>query len=154
MKITGVRTVQLARKCPRTQRNSCSARNERRFTFVLVDTDAGLTGIGDAYGDQALVEPIIHRRLAGLAAGLDPLDIQAVWKRLFASREFWEIGGSALCGMSAIEVACWDIRGQAEGVPVCELLGGRQRDRIEAYASDLHWEEPQVMAEVAASYAD
>jgi L-alanine-DL-glutamate epimerase-like enolase superfamily enzyme len=127
-------------------------RNERRFTFVIVETDAGLTGLGDAYGDQAIVEPILERRLAGMAVGLDPLDTQAMWQKLFASREFWEIGGSALCCISAIEVACWDIRAQAEGVPLCELLGGRKRDWIEAYASDLHWEEPQVMAEVAAGY--
>ena len=43
-------------------------------------------------------------------------------------------------------------RGQAEGVPVCELLGGRRRDQIEAYASDLHWDDPQVMADLAAAY--
>jgi L-alanine-DL-glutamate epimerase-like enolase superfamily enzyme len=59
-----------------------------------------------------------------------------------------------LCGISAIEVACWDLRGQAEGVPVCELLGGRVREWVEAYASDLHWDEPQVMAEQAAGYVE
>src|SRR5262249_24079634 len=61
---------------------------------------------------------------------------------------------SVLCGISAIEVACWDIRGQAEGVGVCELLGGRRRDWIEAYASDLHWEEPERMAETAARFVE
>jgi L-alanine-DL-glutamate epimerase-like enolase superfamily enzyme len=152
MKITSVRTVQLTRKLARVQRNSCSARSERRFTFVLVETDAGLTGLGDAYGDQDLVETIIQRRLGPMSVGLDPLNIAALWKRLFASREFWEVGGSPLCALSAIEVACWDIRGQAEGVPLCELLGGRKRDRIEAYASDLHWDEPAFMAQTAAGY--
>ena len=152
MKITAVRTVQLARKCPRIQRNSCSQRGQRRFTFVLVETDAGLTGLGDAYGDQDLMLPILERRLAPMAIGLDPTNIASVWKKLFASREFWEIGGSVLCGISAIEVACWDLWGQAEGVPVCELLGGRKRDCIEAYASDLHWDEPSVMADMAAGY--
>ena len=44
--------------------------------------------------------------------------------------------------------------GQAEGVPVYELLGGKTRDRIEAYASDLHWEEVERMAETAASYVE
>ena len=57
-----------------------------------------------------------------------------------------------MCGVSAIEVACWDIRGKCEGRPVCDLLGGRKRDRVEAYASDLHWEEPQQMADLARSY--
>ena len=152
MQITEVRAVQLARRLDRPQRNSREARSERTFTFVLVETDAGLTGLGDAYGDQALMPTIIERRLRPMAIGLDPCDLGAVWRRLFASRAFWETGGSVLCGISAIEVACWDIRGQAEGVPVCDLLGGRQREWVEAYASDLHWEEPHVMAGLAAEY--
>jgi L-alanine-DL-glutamate epimerase-like enolase superfamily enzyme len=153
MRITDVRCVQLARRLERVQRNSRGARQERRFTFVTVETDAGLTGLGEASGDPLLTPTILGSRLGPLAVGLDPLDPAAVFDRLFASREFWETGGSVLCGISAIEVACWDVRGQAEGVPVCDLLGGRRRDRVEAYASDLHWDEPAVMAELAASYA-
>src|SRR5437763_3167843 len=153
MRITEVRAIQRARRLDQPQRNSREGRSERTFTFVLVETDAGLTGLGDAYGDQALMPAIIERRLGSMALGLDPCDLDAVWARLFASRAFWETGGSVLCGISAIEVACWDIRGQAEGVPVCELLGGRQRDRVEAYASDLHWDEPAHMGELAAAYA-
>src|SRR5205823_8613719 len=115
---------------------------------------AGLTGLGDAFGDQALMPAIIERRLRPLAIGLDPCDISAVWRQLFASRAFWETGGSVLCGISAIEVACWDIRGQAEGVRVCDLLGGPKREWIDAYASELHWEEPQRMADTAARFVE
>ncbi len=154
MQITKVHAVQLTRPLERTQRNSRDSRDQRTFTFVVVETDAGLTGIGDAFGDQGLMPAIIERRLGPMATGLDPTDIAGLWDKLFASRAFWEIGGSVLCGISAIEVACWDIRGQAEGVPVCELLGGRRRDSVEAYASDLHWEEPQRMADLAASYVE
>jgi L-alanine-DL-glutamate epimerase-like enolase superfamily enzyme len=154
MKITAVRIVPLVKQLQRTQRNSCSSRNDRRFTIVVVETDAGLTGLGDAYGDQLLMPAILERRLAPMAVGLDPRNIPALWKTLFASREFWEIGGSVLCGISAIEVACWDIWAKAEGVAVCELLGGRRRDRVEAYASDLHWDKPAVMAEMAAGYVE
>jgi L-alanine-DL-glutamate epimerase-like enolase superfamily enzyme len=154
MQITDVRVVQRTRRLDRPQRNSRESRSERTFTFVLVETDAGLTGLGDAYGDQALMPAILERRLRPMALGLDPCDMDAVWRRLFASRAFWETGGSVLCGISAIEVACWDIRGQAEGVGVCELLGGRQRQWIDAYASDLHWDEPQVMAAAAARFVE
>lgn len=154
MKITGVRVVQLERPLERPQGNARGVRHQRRFTLVLVDTDAGLTGIGDAYGDQALMRPIIENRLAGMAVGLDPTDPAAVWQKLFASRAIWEPGGSVVCGISAIEVACWDIWAQAEGVPVYELLGGAKRQQVEAYASDLHWDEPQYMADVAASYVE
>jgi L-alanine-DL-glutamate epimerase-like enolase superfamily enzyme len=152
MKITHVRAIQLTRRLDRPQRNSLEERSERKFTFVVVETDAGLTGVGDAFGDQALMPAIIERRLGPMAVGLNPCDPDAVFARLLASRVFWETGGSVLCGISAIEVACWDIRGQAEGVPVCALLGGRQREWIDAYASDLHWEEPERMADTAARY--
>jgi D-galactarolactone cycloisomerase len=154
MRITAVRTVQLTRRLTAPQRNSREERSERTFTFVVVETDAGLTGLGDAFGDQALMPTIIERRLRPMALGLDPCDIEAVWRRLVASRVFWETGGSVLCGISAIEVACWDIRGQAEGVPVCDLLGGPKREWIDAYASDLHWEEPQRMADAAARFVE
>jgi D-galactarolactone cycloisomerase len=154
MRITDVRAVQLTRRLERPQRNSREGRAERIFTFVVVETDAGLTGLGDAYGDQALMPTIVERRLRPMAVGLDPCDIDAVWNRLFASRAFWETGGSVLCGISAIEVACWGIHSQAEGVPLCELLGGRKREWIEAYASDLHWEEPQRMAMAAAHFVE
>jgi D-galactarolactone cycloisomerase len=152
MQIKDVHAVQLTRRFDRPQRNSREGRSERKFTFVLVETDAGLTGLGDAYGDQALMPTIIERRLGPMAIGLDPCDIDAVWRHLLASRAFWETGGSVVCGISAIEVACWDIRAQAEGVPLCDLLGGRQREWIDAYASDLHWEEPQRMADTAARF--
>ena len=154
MKITDVRTVQLRRPLDRPQRTSMGGRSQRVFTFVLVETDVGITGIGDAFGDDVLMEHIVAHRLRPMAIGLDPIDIPALWIKLFASRNFREIGGSVLCGISAIEVACHDIWGQAEGVPVYELLGGKTRDRIEAYASDLHWEEVERMAETAASYVE
>jgi L-alanine-DL-glutamate epimerase-like enolase superfamily enzyme len=154
MRITDVRAVQLTRRLDRPQRHSREGRSDRKFTFVLVETDAGLTGLGDAFGDQALMPTIIERRLRPMALGLDPCDPGTVWRQLFASRAFWETGGSVLCGISAIEVACWDIRAQAEGVRVCDLLGGPKREWIEAYASDLHWEEPERMADTAARFVE
>src|SRR5262245_35147410 len=154
MRITEVRAVQLARRLDRPQRNSREGRAERTFTFVLVETDAGLTGLGDAYGDQALMPTIVERRLRPLALGLDPRDPGAVWRRLFASRAFWETGGSVLGGGSAVEVGCCDSGTQAEGVGIWALGGGRRREWVDAYASDLHWDEPHRMAEDAARFVD
>lgn len=154
MKITDVRTIQLSRRLPRLLRNSCDARDQRRFTFVLVETDAGITGIGDALGNQNLIETIIGKHYKNQIIGLDPFDIEGLWRKLYASGAFWEIGGSFICALSAIEVACWDIRGKAEGVPVSQLLGGAKRDWIEAYASDLHWDEPAYMADMAKRFVD
>jgi len=118
--------------------------DQRTFTFVLVETDAGLTGLGDAYGDQVLMPTIVERRLRPHGARARPLPNRCGLATAICLTGILETGGSVLCGISAIEVACWDIRGQAEGVPVPELLGGRRREWIEAYASDLHWEDPGV----------
>jgi L-alanine-DL-glutamate epimerase-like enolase superfamily enzyme len=112
--------VQLTRRLDRP-RNSREERSERTFTFVVVETDARTDRPRRRLRRQALMPTIIERRLRPMAVRLNPCDIDAVWQRLFASRAFWETGGSVLCGISAIEVACWDIRGQAEGVSVCDL---------------------------------
>lgn len=154
MKITNIRTIQLTRKLSRLLRNSFDSRNQRCFTFVLVETDAGITGLGDAPGNQNLIEAIIEKHYKPRAIGLDPCDIDGLWQKLYASGSFWEIGGSFVCALSAVEVACWDIRGKVEGVPVSEVLGGAKRDWIEAYASDLHWDEPEYMADLAKSFVD
>jgi hypothetical protein len=154
MKITNIRTIQLTRRLSRVLRNACDARDRRRFTFVLVDTDAGITGIGDAPGNQNFIEAVIEKHYKNQAVGMDPFDNEGLWRKLYAGGAFWEIGGTALCALSAIEVACWDIRGKAEGVPVSQLLGGAKREWIDAYASDLHWDEPQFMADKAKSFVD
>jgi L-alanine-DL-glutamate epimerase-like enolase superfamily enzyme len=154
MKITNVRTIQLTRRLSRLLRNSCDARDRRRFTFVLVETDAGITGIGDAPGNQSFIDTIVEKHYKNQVVGMDPCDNESLWRKLYPGGAFWEIGGSAVCALSAIEVACWDIRGKAEGVPVSQLLGGAKRDWIDAYASDLHWDEPQMMAETAKGFVD
>lgn len=153
MRITDIRTVRLRRSLDRPQRTSRGERSQRRFTLVLVDTDAGITGIGDAYGDQTLMGPVIDR-LKTVAIGLDPLDVETLWKKLYERAFVWEPGGSCVCGISAVEVACWDIRGQAEKVPVAELLGGAKLSHVKAYASDLHWDTPSYMAQQARKYVD
>jgi D-galactarolactone cycloisomerase len=153
VRISNIRIVSLQRALERPQRTSRGERNRRRFTLVIVETDAGITGIGDAYGDQMLMRPILDR-LKTIAIGLDPCDPTELWRRLYERAFIWEPGGSSVCAISAIEVACWDIRGKAERVPVSELMGGAKRSWIEAYASDLHWDTPQHMAEQAARYVD
>lgn len=154
MKITDIRTMQLVRTLPRPLRNSKGMNKQRFFTFVIVETDSGLTGLGDAFGDAVLMEFIIEHRLKPMAVGLDPCDIETLWNKLYVGRAFWEVGGSVVVGISAIEVACWDIRGKAEKIPVSELLGGAERGWIEAYASDLHWDDPEYMATLAKNYVD
>jgi len=126
----------------------------RRHAIVQVHTDEGLIGLGEGVGQAAVIRAILEADLAARAVGLDPTDIEGIRQRLMEPYVYFERKGSAICAFSAIEMACWDIKGKALGAPVHRLLAAEDsapaRDRIEAYASDVYWEEdPARMADRA-----
>ena len=105
----------------------------RPFVWVLVRTDSGITGLGEATlmaRDRSVEATVGH--LADVIVGEDPLRREHVWNRLFMGDR--RRGGAVLgSAMGAIDVALWDIQGQALGVPIHALLGGRVRDRVWFY---------------------
>lgn len=106
----------------------------RNWLFVKVETDEGITGLGEASGWPRVVETAI-RDLTPLLIGEDPTRIERLWQRMFLGMMghgmTGVVGGGAMTG---IEMALWDILGKKLGVPVCDLLGGRLRDRVRVYA--------------------
>ncbi len=101
--------------------------------WVKVTTDAGIVGIGECVhgGHQAIA---IIRNLETKLIGRDPFAIDALIEEL--RREHVFDGGSAgalITALTGIEIALWDVKGKALGVPVYELLGGKFRDRIWVY---------------------
>ena len=101
--------------------------------FVKILTDEHLHGIGEAYrvGPDHAVEQTIHY-FKDWILGLDPTRIEYIWRLLYNGSRF--PGGSILnAAISGIEIACWDLKGKALGVPVYELIGGRCRDRVRVY---------------------
>ena len=78
--------------------------------------------------------------LAGLIIGMDPLNIETIWNKMFKS-SFWGMGGGAIvfAGISAIDIALWDLKGKVLGVPCYQLLGGKFRSEMRAYASQLQF---------------
>ena len=106
----------------------------RNWLFVKVETDEGITGLGEASGWPRVVETAIHD-LMPLVIGEDPTRIERLWQRMFLGMMghgmTGVVGGGAMTG---IEMALWDILGKKLGVPVCDLLGGRLRDRVRVYA--------------------
>ncbi len=98
--------------------------------FIRVLTDEHLHGTGEAYrvGPDAAVEQTVHYFKEWLI-GEDPTRIEHLWRTMYNGSRF--PGGSMLnAAISGIEVALWDLKGKAHGVPVYQLLGGRCRDRI------------------------
>ena len=102
------------------------------WVFVLVRTDEGITGLGEAShsSNDALLEAHIGQMSRDLI-GRDPLRIEAIWNRL-NRRHAGRVGHTALSGL---EQALWDVMGQRLGVPMRTLFGGEVRDRLRLYAN-------------------
>jgi mandelate racemase len=114
----------------------------QRPVLVRVDTDEGVYGLGEvglAYGSAGKAGVGIVQDMAKHVIGLDPFDTEAIWDRL-QKKTFWGQGGGTVisAGISAIDIALWDIKGKVLGVPLYKLLGGKTRDKIRAYASQIH----------------
>ena len=151
MKITDVKVHVLAKKCVTPLYVSRGSTEYRFHGIVEVETDEGISGLGEGIGNATLVKAIVETRLRNAAMGLDPFDVAVVYEKLARGSTYWEHKGSVVCAASAIETACWDIMGKALNVPVHKLLGGKLHDKVKAYASDLFWEEdPASMAKKAA----
>ncbi len=106
----------------------------KNWLFIKVITDRGLYGIGEATinGFIKTTEAAIHE-LKHFAIGRDPREVTAVANTIISSIQ--DAGHIHRLAMGAIEVACWDILGKSLGVPIYQLLGGKVRESIPAYAN-------------------
>ncbi len=111
---------------------------------VRVNTDEGISGYGEAgltYGDANHAAFGICRDYAPWIIGKDPFDSEKIWEELMRLT-FWGMGGGAVinAGISAIDIALWDIKGKALGVPCYKLLGGKTNKKLRAYASQIQFD--------------
>ena len=113
----------------------------QRPILVKVSTDEDIYGLGEAgmaYGKGGSGAVGAIRDFASLLLGEDPFNTEKIWEKLF-KETFWGQGGGTVIfsAISALDIALWDIKGKALKVPVYQLLGGKVRDRLRAYASQL-----------------
>lgn len=111
--------------------------------IIRVNTDEGVSGIGEvglAYGNASKAAVGIVRDFAKMILGRDPMKVEELWEFLFRGT-FWGMGGGPVVygGMSAIDIACWDIRGKVMNQPVYQLLGGKTKSSLRTYASQLQY---------------
>ena len=114
-----------------------------RPILCRIHTDEGIYGDGEAalaYGIASPAAAGMIRDLATLIIGMDPLDSEVIWDKLYKSTFWGQNGGPVVfAGISALDIALWDIKGKAFNVPVYKLLGGKLRDNLRTYASQLQF---------------
>lgn len=136
MRITRVETCGLRGATPEGGWSNELRPDDVVHTLVAVHTDEGVTGIGSAFTTENLVRGAIDLLLPHLV-GQDPVEVERITETLHQTAFWMGRGGSLTHATSAIDIALWDIAGQALGQPVGRLLGGRHRTRVRPYASVL-----------------
>lgn len=152
MKITHIDTCGLRGATPEGGWSNELRPDDVVHTLVAVHTDTGLVGIGSAFTSEGLVRAAIDL-LQPQLLGQSALEVERLTETLHQGAFWMGRGGSLTHATSAIDIALWDVAGQALGQPVGRLLGGRYRDRVRPYASVLMDEAP-IMAEDLSALVD
>jgi galactonate dehydratase len=128
------------------------------WVFVEVETDAGITGIAEATThDKPRTIAAAIDEMADYFVGKDPFDTEQIWLEMYRDEWFSKnVVNTTVC--SAVDMACWDIKGRRLDKPVAELLGGTVHgDRIRAYANGWYTDtdgDPEGFAEAAKRVVD
>jgi galactonate dehydratase len=119
MKITAIETIQLG-EFP-------------NLFWLQVHTDEGLVGLGEAFFGASAAVAYVHESAAPRLLGQDPLAIDRHSRTLLDTYVGFSGSGAEMRGLSAIDLALWDLFGQATGQPIHQLLGGLSRTKIRIY---------------------
>jgi galactonate dehydratase len=126
-----------------------TARPGRQYICVQVETDEGITGWGEITGTGQLPNRAVGavvREVGPFLEGEDPSRIEAIWHKVFRTMTYVGTRGITSCVVSGIDIALWDIRGKALGLPIYELLGGLVRETIPLYTHFPLGDTPQEAA--------
>jgi L-alanine-DL-glutamate epimerase-like enolase superfamily enzyme len=118
-KITCLRTIRIAER--------------PNLIWVEIETDEGLTGLGESFRGAQAVEAVLHEQVAPWLLGRDARRIEAVSRQLLTPYLGFHSASAEVRAASAVDIALWDLAGQRHGVPVHEALGGAMRTEIRAY---------------------
>jgi mannonate dehydratase len=107
----------------------------RNFVTLKIETDAGLTGIGDATlnGRELAVASYLTDHVIPCLIGRDAHQIEDIWQYLYRGA-YWRRGPVTMSAVAAVDTALWDIKAKAAGLPLYQLLGGKSRTGVMVYA--------------------
>lgn len=108
------------------------------LTLVEVRTDDGITGVGTIGGFTSGGTRVVEDYLKPVVVGASPFDTELLWDKMYRVTARFGRKGAAVAALSAIDIACWDIKGKALNQPVYNLLGGKTKESVPAYASRLY----------------
>ena len=150
MIITNVEPIMLCYKPKNAPRDGLANIPARDVFLVKVHTDEGITGIGEGFalGSLKSTAVLVEETLAPLIVGKDPAMIEALWNRMYQQTFRYGRRGILIAGLSAIDLALWDILGKKTGMPVYKLLGGAH-DSLIPYASAGYYMEGKTPADLA-----
>jgi L-alanine-DL-glutamate epimerase-like enolase superfamily enzyme len=158
MQITRIHALPISFRVPAGQnvRLAIGRAVKRDAVLVKVETDEGITGWGEAHHGRApgAIARLLQTTMSELAVGMDALDVNGVWDRVYRMQlASHGMGAAAAMALSGIDIALWDIRGKACGWPLYRLLGGGRR-ASKAYAGgiSLGWQDPAALAEEACAH--
>lgn len=126
----------------------------RQMCLIEVSTDAGITGYGSCSGayDLDVVSTIVNKVLQPEFIGRDPFQTERMWETLYYGSLVRTVGarGVGIAALSGIDIALWDIKGKALGIPLYQMFGGVAQEAVQPYASSLPWHmEPRQAVEEA-----
>jgi L-alanine-DL-glutamate epimerase-like enolase superfamily enzyme len=159
VQITDVTTIKLAYDMPVPMADAVHYMPSRPTLLVQVHTDAGIVGLGEAaaYGGYLeSTEAVILGELRQTILGEDPFRVERLWSMMASRAHQRGRRGVLMMAISGIDIALWDIVGQATRTPLYRLLGG-YRDTLEAYASAGFYAEgkdPRALADEVGGYAE
>jgi galactonate dehydratase len=153
MKVTDVKTIVVENDAPYV--------GGRYFLFILMETDEGITGMGERIAgssysnhlDDIQAQVRLIEEFAGqFIIGEDPLNIELLWDRMYASRH--DLRHPSLYAtpvISGLDMALWDIKGKAANMPIYQLLGGKFHEKLRAYAyMPSGWQDdPEAAGDIA-----
>lgn len=139
MKITDVKTILLSGPCTLDPYLS-EARKLRSAAFIRIETDSGLTGIGETYAGYFSPEviPQIVDFFKPILIDNDAEDIRLLWERMYHCGNFWCRVGLGAIVLAGIEAALWDLKGKTMGVPVYKLLAEEWRNNFSEFKIHGH----------------
>ena len=106
----------------------------RNFVTLKIETDEGLTGLGDATlnGRELAVASYLQDHVIPCLIGRDPQQIEDIWQYLYKGA-YWRRGPVTMSAIAAVDTALWDIKAKAANMPLYQLLGGKSRSKVMVY---------------------